>query len=80
MGWIFGMCFGIHTETHMRTLHLVRTRARFWFRRGNCGNTRSPCLDKPMVPSGMYHRTHVADVSQPYSSKHHNTKHFSSCA
>ena len=26
----------------------------------------SPCLDKPVLLCGTYHRTHVAGISQPY--------------
>ena len=54
---------------------LVLTRAaRFWFRGQKCGNRESPCLDKPGLPRGMYHGTHVADISQPSPSKPDNTK------
>ena len=31
---------------------LVLTRARFWFRGQKCGNTGSPCLDKPVLGRG----------------------------
>ena len=58
----------------------VPTRARFWFRVQKCGSTGLPCLDKPVFARGKYHGTHVADMTQPYPSKHDNTKHFSSCA
>jgi len=44
-----------------------------------CGNTGSPCSDKPVLPRGTYHGTHVADMNQRYRSKHGNTKHLSSC-
>ena len=58
----------------------VLTGARFWFRVQKSGNTWSQCLNKPVLPRGTYHRTHVADISHPYPSKHDNTKKFSSCA
>ena len=38
------------------------------------------CLDKPVFVRDTHHRTHIADITQPYPSKHDNTKHFSSCA
>ena len=34
----------------------------------------SPCLDKPVLPCGKHHRTHVAGTNQPYPAKHDNTK------
>ena len=52
---------------------LVLTRAKFWFRGHKCGNTGSPCLDKPVLPHGTYHGTLVADISQPSPSKHDDT-------
>ena len=45
---------------------LVLTRTRFWFRGQKCRNTGSPCLDKRVLPRGMHHGTHVADINQPY--------------
>ena len=42
------------------------TRARFSSRGQKGKNTGSLCSDKPMVPRGTYHGTHVADISQPY--------------
>ena len=41
-----------------------------WFRGQKCGNTGSSFLDKPVLPRGMYHGTHVADISHPDPSKH----------
>ena len=35
-----------------------------------CGNTGSSCLDKPVLPHSTHHRAHVADISEPYHSKH----------
>ena len=31
-----------------------------------CGKTGSPSLDRPVLPHGTYHRTHVADISHAY--------------
>ena len=31
-----------------------------WLRGQKCGNTGLPCLDKPVLPCGTYHGTHVA--------------------
>ena len=53
---------------------LVLARARFWFKAQKCVNMGWPCLDKPVLPRGMYHGKHVADISQPYPSKHGNAK------
>ena len=39
-----------------------------------CGNTGSPCLDKPVLPRSTWHGTHVAGISQPDPSKHDKTK------
>ena len=40
--------------------------ARFWFRRQKCGNTGPSCLGQPVLLRSTYHRTHVADISQPH--------------
>ena len=48
--------------------------AGFWFMGQKYGNTGSPCLDKPVLLPGTYHRTHVAGISQSASSEHGNTK------
>ena len=48
----------------------VLTWAKFWFRGQKCGNTGSPCLEKPVLPRGTRHRTHVAGITQPHTSKH----------
>ena len=53
---------------------LILTRPRFWVRGQRWRNTGSPCLDKARVTGGTYHGTHVAGLSQPDPSKHHNTK------
>ena len=37
----------------------------FWFRGPKCGHTGLPCLDKPVLLRGTYHRTQVADKSHP---------------
>ena len=48
---------------------LVLTRAGFWFRGQKCRNTGSPCLDRPLFPRGTHYATHVANITQLYSSK-----------
>ena len=44
---------------------LAQTRARFWFQDQKCGNTGSPCLDKPVLARGTYCGTQVAGIAQP---------------
>ena len=44
---------------------LAQTRARFWFQDQKCGNTGSPCLDKPVLARGTYYGTQVAGIAQP---------------
>ena len=43
----------------------AQTRARFWFQHQKCGNTGSPCLDKPVLARGTYCGTQVAGIAQP---------------
>ena len=43
----------------------AQTRARFWFQDQECGNTGSPCLDKPVLARGTYCGTQVAGIAQP---------------
>ena len=43
---------------------LAQTQARFWFQDQKCGNTGSPCLDKPVLARGTYCGTQVAGIAQ----------------
>ena len=62
---------------------------RFWFRGQKCGNTGLLGLDKPVLPRGTYHGTHVAGNEQrtvhdykrvsnrpAYTPKHMSTWHY----
>ena len=40
--------------------------AMFWFRQQKCRNTGLLCSEKRVLLRGAYHRTHVADMTQPY--------------
>ena len=62
------------SRVHYKAMHeckpvpsppLAQTRARFWFQDQKCGNTGSPCLDKPVLARGTYYGTQVAGIAQP---------------
>ena len=43
----------------------AQTQARFWFQDQKCGDTGSPCLDKPVLARGTYCGTQVVGIAQP---------------
>ena len=42
-------------------------------------NTKSPCVDKPVLPHSTNHGTHVADIRQLCLSENDSTKHLFMC-
>ena len=54
---------------------LVLTRAGCWCRGQKCGNTGSPCLDRPMLPRGTYHGTPLHDYKTVPKRPAHTPEH-----